>query len=86
VVRAGSVGLGENQVSGARGGYVDNARINRSIFFDNNVERIDVTNFRLLNMSVSVVVVELCMRRQSHGEWPLGGVTTRVLPAKCSNQ
>ena len=46
---------------GAQGGYLDNARINPSIFFYDDVERIDATNIVLLTLFPSVVVVELCM-------------------------
>jgi hypothetical protein len=59
VARAGSADLGFDGRSGARGRYLDNVRINPPIFFDNTVESIDATNFCLLSVSVSVVVVEL---------------------------
>jgi hypothetical protein len=53
---------------GARGGYLDNVRINLPIFFDNIVKRIDATNSCLLSMSVFVVVVELYISRHPYGE------------------
>jgi hypothetical protein len=82
VVRAGSADLGFHGRLGARGGYLDNVRINHLIFFDNNVKHIDTTNFCLLSVSVSIVVVELYTSRHPCREWSLCGVTTRVLPRR----
>jgi hypothetical protein len=68
VVRAGSANLGFDRGRGARGRYLDNVRINPPIFFDNTVERIDATNFYLLSVSISVVVVELYISRHLYRE------------------
>jgi hypothetical protein len=73
-------------VPGARGRYLDNVRINHLIFFDNIIERIDATNFCLLNVSVSVVVLELYTNRHLCGEWSLYGVTIRVLLRRTNQQ
>jgi hypothetical protein len=68
VVRAGSANLGFYGRSGARGKYLDNVRINPSIFFDNTVERIDAINFCLLSVSISVVVIKLYISRHLYRE------------------
>ena len=67
---------------GARGRSLDNVRINPLIFFDNIVERINAINFYLLNMSISIIVVELYTSRQLYRERSLSRATTRVLPRK----
>jgi hypothetical protein len=72
--------LGFSKRQGARGRYLDNVRINLRIYFDNNVERVDATKFCLLNVSISVVVIELYTNRQLYREQSLSRATTRVLP------
>jgi hypothetical protein len=61
VARTGSADFNVFFFTGATRADRDNVRINPRILFDNIVERIDATNFHLLNVSVSVVVVELCI-------------------------
>lgn len=62
MVYAGLADLGFDRGRGARGRYLDNTPINLSIFLDDDVERIDAINLCLLNTSVSVVIVKLCIR------------------------
>ena len=63
MVYAGSVEHRNFKASGATGRFLNNVRINPLIFFDNIIERIDATNFYLLSMSISIVVIELYIGR-----------------------
>ena len=63
MVRTGSANLEKIQASGAIGRYLDNVRINYIIFLNNVIERIDATNINVLIVSISIIVVELYIRR-----------------------